>query len=72
MAFVALLKRLMKIPDFGKRIVPIIPDEARTFGMEDMFRTYGIYASGGQLYNPHDADVLFTYREAKDGSNTKF
>jgi pyruvate dehydrogenase E1 component len=67
MAFVALLKRLMKIPDLGKRIVPIIPDEARTFGMEDMFRTYGIYASGGQLYKPHDADVLFTYREAKDG-----
>ncbi len=51
----------------GKRIVPIIPDEARTFGMEDMFRTYGIYASGGQLYKPHDADVLFTYKESKDG-----
>jgi pyruvate dehydrogenase E1 component len=67
MAFVALLKRLMKLPDVGKRIVPIIPDEARTFGMEDMFRTYGIYASGGQLYKPHDADVLFTYKEARDG-----
>jgi len=67
MAFVGLLKRLMKLPDVGKRIVPIIPDEARTFGMEDMFRTYGIYASGGQLYKPHDADVLFTYKESKDG-----
>ena len=41
--------------------------KARTFGMEDMFRTYGIYASGGQLYKPHDADVLFTYKESKDG-----
>ncbi|MDP9170076.1 MAG: pyruvate dehydrogenase (acetyl-transferring), homodimeric type, partial [Acidobacteriota bacterium] len=67
MAFVNLLKRLLKLPDMGKRIVPIIPDEARTFGMEDMFRTYGIYAAGGQLYKPHDADVLFTYKEAKDG-----
>jgi pyruvate dehydrogenase E1 component len=67
MAFVALLKRLMKLPDVGRRIVPIIPDEARTFGMEDMFRTYGIYASSGQLYKPHDADVLFTYKEARDG-----
>jgi pyruvate dehydrogenase E1 component len=67
MAFVVLLKRLIKLPEIGRRIVPIIPDEARTFGMEDMFRTYGIYASGGQLYKPHDADVLFTYREAKDG-----
>jgi pyruvate dehydrogenase E1 component len=67
MAFVQVLKRLIKIPDLGRRIVPIIPDEARTFGMEDMFRTYGIYASGGQLYKPHDADVLFTYKEAKDG-----
>jgi len=67
MSFVQLLKRLIKVPDVGKRIVPIIPDEARTFGMEDMFRTYGIYASGGQLYKPHDADVLFTYKESKDG-----
>ncbi len=67
MAFVHLLKRMMKLPEFGKRIVPIIPDEARTFGMEDMFRTYGIYAAGGQLYKPHDADVLFNYKEAKDG-----
>jgi pyruvate dehydrogenase E1 component len=67
MVFVNLLKRLMKTPEIGKRIVPIIPDEARTFGMEDMFRTYGIYASSGQLYKPHDADVLFAYKETKDG-----
>ena len=66
MAFVVLLKRLIKT-DIGRRIVPIIPDEARTFGMEDMFRTYGIYAAGGQLYKPHDSDVLFTYTEKKDG-----
>ena len=56
MAFVRLLGKLMKTPELGKRIVPIIPDEARTFGMESMFRTYGIYASHGQLYKPHDAD----------------
>ena len=66
MAFVKLLTRLMK-SDIGKRIVPIIPDEARTFGMEAMFRNYGIYASGGQLYKPHDADILLYYKEAKDG-----
>jgi pyruvate dehydrogenase E1 component len=67
MAFVVLLKRLIKLPEIGKRIVPIIPDEARTFGMEDMFRTYGIYAAGGQLYKPHDSEILFTYTEKKDG-----
>ncbi|HVW86392.1 MAG TPA: hypothetical protein VHB50_17015, partial [Bryobacteraceae bacterium] len=67
MAFVKLLTKLMKSPETGKRIVPIIPDEARTFGMESMFRTYGIYASGGQLYKPHDADILLYYKEARDG-----
>ena len=51
----------------GKRIVPIIPDEARTFGMEAMFRNYSIYAASGQLYKPHDADILLYYKEAKDG-----
>jgi pyruvate dehydrogenase E1 component len=66
MAFVVLLKRLIKT-EIGRRIVPIIPDEARTFGMEDMFRTYGIYAAGGQLYKPHDSEILFTYTEKKDG-----
>ena len=59
--------KLMKSPEFGKKIVPIIPDEARTFGMEAMFRTYGIYAACGQLYKPHDADMLLYYKEAKDG-----
>jgi pyruvate dehydrogenase E1 component len=67
MAFVKLLTKLMKTPELGKRVVPIVPDEARTFGMEAMFRTYGIYASGGQLYKPHDADILFHYKEARDG-----
>ena len=67
MAFVRLLTKLIKLPEIGKRIVPIIPDEARTFGMESMFRNYGIYASGGQLYKPHDADILLYYKEARDG-----
>jgi pyruvate dehydrogenase E1 component len=67
MAFVRLLTRLMKVPDVGKRIIPIVPDEARTFGMEGMFRAYGIYASGGQLYKPHDSDMLLFYKESKEG-----
>ena len=67
MAFVRLLGKLLKHPEFGKRIVPIVPDEARTFGMESMFRSQGIYASGGQQYKPEDADVLLYYKEAKDG-----
>ncbi len=67
MAFVRLLTKLMKVPEVGRRIVPIVPDEARTFGMEAMFRTYGIYASGGQLYKPHDSDILLYYKESKDG-----
>ncbi len=67
MAFVRLLGKLIKNSEFGKRIVPIIPDEARTFGMEAMFRTLGIYSSAGQLYKPHDADILLYYKEAKDG-----
>jgi pyruvate dehydrogenase E1 component len=65
--FVAVLKSLIKLPDIGKYIVPIIPDEARTFGMESMFRERGIYASSGQLYRPVDSDVLMYYKEAKDG-----
>jgi pyruvate dehydrogenase E1 component len=67
MAFVRLLGKLMKHPELGKRIVPIVPDEARTFGMESMFRSHGIYASAGQQYKPEDADVLLYYKEAKDG-----
>jgi pyruvate dehydrogenase E1 component len=67
MAFVKILTRLLKHPELGKRVVPIIPDEARTFGMESLFRQFGIYASQGQLYKPHDADILLYYKEAKDG-----
>jgi pyruvate dehydrogenase E1 component len=67
MAFVDLLKRLMADKELGKYIVPIIPDEARTFGMNDMFSKYGIYSSVGQLYEPVDASTLMAYREAKNG-----
>ncbi len=67
MAFVKILTKLMKTKDIGTRVVPIIPDEARTFGMESLFRQFGIYASQGQLYKPHDADMLLYYKEAKDG-----
>jgi pyruvate dehydrogenase E1 component len=66
-AIVSVLKALMKLPDIGKFIVPIIPDEARTFGMESMFRERGIYAPLGQLYKPVDSEVLLYYREAKNG-----
>jgi pyruvate dehydrogenase E1 component len=66
-AFVAVLKALLKTPDLGNYVVPIIPDEARTFGMESMFRERGIYASSGQLYKPVDSDVLMYYKESKDG-----
>jgi pyruvate dehydrogenase E1 component len=67
MAFVAILRHLLKEPKIGKFIVPIIPDEGRTFGMESVIRQVGIYASQGQLYKPHDQDMLLYYREAKDG-----
>lgn len=67
MAYVRMLTQLLKAPGIGPRIVPIIPDEARTFGMEALFRQVGIYASQGQLYKPHDADVFLYYKEAKDG-----
>jgi pyruvate dehydrogenase E1 component len=66
-AFVSILKTLMKNPDVGKLIVPIIPDEARTFGMESLFREFGIYASQGQRYKPVDANVLLYYKEAQNG-----
>lgn len=65
--FVAVLKSLIKDPNVGKLIVPIIPDEARTFGMEAMFREVGIYASQGQLYKPVDSNVLLYYKEAQNG-----
>ncbi|MBL6722644.1 MAG: pyruvate dehydrogenase (acetyl-transferring), homodimeric type [Candidatus Margulisbacteria bacterium] len=67
MAFVRYLTELLRTPDIGKRIVPIIPDEARTFGMEALFRQYGIYAPSGQLYEPVDSASLLYYREEKDG-----
>ncbi|HEY7212623.1 MAG TPA: pyruvate dehydrogenase (acetyl-transferring), homodimeric type [Bryobacteraceae bacterium] len=66
-AFVSVLKALIKLPDIGKFVVPIIPDEARTFGMESMFRERGIYAAGGQLYKPVDSDVLMYYKESQNG-----
>ena len=66
-AFVSVLKALLKVPELAKYVVPIIPDEARTFGMESMFRERGIYASQGQLYRPVDSDVLMYYKEAKNG-----
>ncbi|MFI4956741.1 MAG: pyruvate dehydrogenase (acetyl-transferring), homodimeric type [Gammaproteobacteria bacterium] len=67
MAFVRLLNVLVKDPALGKFIVPIIPDEARTFGMEGMFRQLGIYSSVGQLYEPMDSDQVMYYREDKQG-----
>jgi len=67
MGFVSLLRNLMKEPTIGKFVVPIIPDEGRTFGMESIIRQVGIYASQGQLYKPHDQDMLLYYREEKDG-----
>ncbi len=67
MAFVRVLTLLMKHPQFGHRVVPIIPDEARTFGMESLFRQFGIYASQGQIYKPHDAEMFLYYKESKDG-----
>jgi pyruvate dehydrogenase E1 component len=67
MAFVGILRSLLKDPAIGKYIVPIIPDEARTFGMESLFRQYGIYASQGQLYTPVDSDNFLFYKEAKEG-----
>ncbi|MBI9101902.1 MAG: pyruvate dehydrogenase (acetyl-transferring), homodimeric type [Spirochaetales bacterium] len=67
MAFVRLLGKLIKDKKIGKRIVPIVPDEARTFGMEGLFRQIGIYAPTGQLYDPQDSDSLMWYREDKAG-----
>jgi len=67
MAFVRIITQLCKDKNIGKRIVPIIPDEARTFGMEGMFRQLGIYAHAGQLYTPVDAEQVMFYKETKDG-----
>ncbi len=67
MAFVALLKNLLKLPDLARLVVPIIPDEARTFGMDALFRQVGIYSHAGQLYEPVDSDTYLYYREDKAG-----
>jgi pyruvate dehydrogenase E1 component len=67
MAFVAMLRKMLKDSEIGKLIVPIVPDEARTFGMESLFRTVGIYSSVGQKYEPVDVNTLLYYKEAKDG-----
>ncbi|MFT6164424.1 MAG: pyruvate dehydrogenase E1 component [Zhongshania aliphaticivorans] len=67
MAFVRMLSSLVKDKEIGSRIVPIVPDEARTFGMEGMFRQLGIYSSQGQRYTPHDSDQIMYYKEDKQG-----
>lgn len=67
MGFVRMLSKLLRDKNIGKRIVPIVPDESRTFGMESLFRQVGIYAHAGQLYEPVDSDTLLYYREAQDG-----
>jgi pyruvate dehydrogenase E1 component len=67
MGFVSILRHLLKDPEIGKLIVPIVPDEGRTFGLESAIRQVGIYASAGQKYKPHDKDMLLYYREETDG-----
>ena len=67
MGFVRLLDKLCRDPQLGKLVVPIVPDESRTFGMEGMFRKIGIYAHAGQLYEPVDSEQLMYYKEAQDG-----
>jgi pyruvate dehydrogenase E1 component len=67
MVFVRILAKLLKDTEIGKNIVPIVPDEARTFGMESLFRQVGIYAHAGQLYEPVDKDSLLYYKEIKNG-----
>ncbi|MBI4411267.1 MAG: pyruvate dehydrogenase (acetyl-transferring), homodimeric type [Deltaproteobacteria bacterium] len=67
MVFVKILSKLLRDKEWGKLVVPIVPDEARTFGMESLFRQCGIYSHVGQLYEPVDSQSLLYYREAKDG-----
>ena len=67
MVFTRLLRNLLRDPVIGKRIVPIIPDEARTFGMDPLFKEVGIYSALGQRYEPVDSDLVLSYREATDG-----
>ena len=67
MALVRMMTVILRDKEIGKLVVPIVPDEARTFGMEGMFRQLGIYSSVGQLYEPMDADQVMSYREDKKG-----
>ncbi|HEX8804021.1 MAG TPA: pyruvate dehydrogenase (acetyl-transferring), homodimeric type [Acidimicrobiales bacterium] len=67
MAFTRLLRNLCRDPHLGRRVVPIIPDEARTFGMDALFKEFKIYAAQGQVYEPVDAQLLLSYTEGKDG-----
>jgi pyruvate dehydrogenase E1 component len=67
MAFTAMLREMMRSKGFGERVVPIIPDEARTFGMDSMFREFEIYAPFGQMYEPVDHELLLSYTEDSDG-----
>ena len=67
MVFARILRNLIRDKELGSRIVPIIPDEARTFGMDPLFKEVGIYAALGQRYEPVDSDLVLSYREATDG-----
>ena len=67
MGFVSMLRHLLKDKEIGRFVVPIVPDEGRTFGLESAIRQVGIYAPEGQKYKPHDVDMLLFYREEKDG-----
>ena len=67
MAFVRLVRDLFKDPEIGKRVVPIIPDEARTFGMDSFFPTQKIYNPSGQLYTAVDANLMLAYKESEQG-----
>jgi pyruvate dehydrogenase E1 component len=67
MAFTQALRDLMRDERFGHRVVPIVADEARTFGMDPLFREFGIYAAKGQLYTPVDAEMMLSYKESQDG-----
>src|SRR5258708_14258221 len=67
MVFVRMLSKLLRDKELGSLVVPIVPDEARTFGMEALFRQVGIYSHAGQMYEPVDMDTLLYYKEASDG-----
>jgi pyruvate dehydrogenase E1 component len=67
MVFARILRNLIRDPELGRRIVPIIPDEARTFGLDPLFKEVGIYAPGGQRYDPVDSELVLSYRESREG-----